>query len=410
MITLLSKLIIKNNKDFKDAKVRKAYGVLCGAVGIFLNLCLFAFKFIAGSISGSIAITADAFNNLSDAGSSLITLVGFKMAGHKPDPDHPFGHGRIEYLSGLMVSVIIIIMAYELMKDSIIKIIHPESTEFSPLILVILIASILVKCYMAHYNKSVGKKIDSSAMCATATDSLSDTIATFVVLIGSVVAHKTGIMIDGYCGVIVSLFVCFAGIGAIKDTVGPLLGQAPDEDFVNQIEEIVMSPEHRELGILGIHDLIVHDYGPGRLMISLHAEVPSNGSIMDLHDLVDNIEHDLQTELNCHATIHMDPVLVDDEETNRMKAILDSIIETMNTAYKDRIESAKGKSKRKYKPITFHDFRIVKGPTHTNLIFDVVLPFDFDMNDDEVTFTIQFEVRKTNPSYFCVIEVDKAYA
>lgn len=410
MITLLSKLIIKNNEDFKDAKVRKAYGVLCGAVGIFLNLCLFTFKFIAGSISGSIAITADAFNNLSDAGSSLITLVGFKMAGQKPDPDHPFGHGRIEYLSGLMVSVIIIIMAYELMKDSIIKIIHPEATEFSPLILVILIASILVKCYMAHYNKSVGQKIDSSAMCATATDSLSDTIATFVVLIGSVVAHKTGIMIDGYCGVIVSLFVCFAGIGAIKDTVGPLLGQSPDEEFVNQIERIVMSPEHMELGILGIHDLIVHDYGPGRLMISLHAEVPSNGSIMDLHDLVDNIEHDLQTELNCHATIHMDPVLVDDEETNRMKAILESIIETMNTAYKDRIESSKGKSKRKYKPITFHDFRIVKGPTHTNLIFDIVLPFDFDMSDDEVTSTIQLEVRKTNPSYFCVIEVDKAYA
>lgn len=408
MVTLLSKLIIKNNKEYKDSAVRKAYGVLCGAVGIFLNLCLFAFKFIAGSISGSIAITADAFNNLSDAGSSLITLVGFKMAGHKPDPDHPFGHGRIEYLSGLMVSVIIIIMAYELMKDSIIKIIHPESTEFSVIVVVILVASILVKCYMALYNKSIGGKIDSAAMKATATDSLSDTIATFVVLIGTFVTHFTGIMIDGYCGVIVSLFICFAGIGAIKDTVGPLLGQSPDEEFVAEITKIVMSPEHVELGILGIHDLIVHDYGPGRVMITLHAEVPSNGSIMDLHDLIDNIEHDLQTELNCQATIHMDPVLVDDEETNRMKAIVDSIIESVNSSYKERIESSK--SKRKFRNVTFHDFRIVKGPTHTNLIFDIVLPFDFDMTDDEIVDLIQLEVRKTNPSYFCVIDVDKAYA
>lgn len=410
MITLLSKLFIKNSKEYKDAKVRKAYGILCGAVGIFLNLCLFAFKFIAGNLSGSIAITADAFNNLSDAGSSLITLVGFKMAGQKPDPDHPFGHGRIEYLSGLMVSVIIIIMAYELLKDSVLKVIHPEATEFSVLIIVILICSILVKCYMAFYNKSVGKRIDSTAMSATATDSLSDTIATFVVLIGTIVTYKTGIMIDGYCGIIVSLFVFFAGIGAIKDTVGPLLGAAPDEELVSQIEQIVLSPEHMELGILGIHDLIVHDYGPGRLMISLHAEVPSNGSIMELHDLIDNIEHDLQTELNCQATIHMDPVLVDDEETNRMKAIVDSIIAAMNASYKDRIEKSKNKNKRKYKEITFHDFRIVKGPTHTNLIFDIVLPFDFDMDDDAVSDYIQLEVRKTNPSYFCVIDIDKAYA
>lgn len=409
MITLLSRLFIKNNKEYKDAGVRKAYGMLCGSVGIFLNLCLFGLKFLAGSISGSIAITADAFNNLSDAGSSVITLVGFKMAGHKPDPDHPFGHGRIEYLSGLMVSVIILIMAYELMKDSIMKIIHPEATEFSPLILVILIASILVKCYMALYNKSVGRKIDSSAMNATATDSLSDTIATFVVLIGTVVAHFTGIMIDGYCGVVVSLFVCFAGIGAIKDTVGPLLGQAPEKEFVDQIEHIVMSKEHVQMGILGIHDLIVHDYGPGRVMITLHAEIPSNGSIMELHDLIDNIEHDLQTELNCQATIHMDPVLVDDEETNRMKAIVDSIIVSVNGSYRERIESSKNK-KMKYRPVTFHDFRIVKGPTHTNLIFDIVLPFDFDLSDDEVTQFIQLEVRKTNPTYFCVIEVDKAYA
>lgn len=410
MVTLLAKICIKNYNDFKDDKVRRAFGVLCGGVGIFLNILLFAGKFLAGQLSGSIAITADAFNNLSDAGSSLITMVGFKMAGHKPDPDHPFGHGRIEYISGLLVSVIIIVMAYELMKDSVLKIIHPEATEFSPLILGILLASILVKIYMSFYNRSVGNKIDSAAMRATATDSLSDTIATSVVLLSTLVAHFTGLNIDGYCGVVVSFFVFWAGLSAAKDTVGPLLGQAPDEEFVAKIEEIVMA--HSEQGIHGIHDLVVHDYGPGRVMISLHAEVPSNGDIMELHDEIDLIEHELATKLDCQAVIHMDPIQVNDERTNRLKVIVSSVIDAMNSAYFERLKSNK-KVKNpddKFRKVTFHDFRIVEGPTHTNLIFDVALPFDFDMTDEEVVNHIELEIRKINPTYYVVIDVDKAYS
>lgn len=387
MITLLSKLFIKNREDVKDQKVRQAYGVLCGAVGIFLNLCLFAGKFIAGFISNSIAITADAFNNLSDAGSSIITLIGFKMAGQKPDPDHPFGHGRIEYISGLLVSVIILLMGFELLKSSVTKIIHPEELTFSPVILVILIVSILVKCYMFFYNKTLGKKLNSSAMMATGTDSLSDTLATTVVLISTLVAHFSGLAIDGWCGVAVGLFICYAGINAAKDTISPLLGQAPEPEFVNQVNSIVMAHEE----VIGIHDLIVHNYGPGRVLISLHAEVPADGDILSLHDVIDTIEHELRDTLNCHAVIHMDPVQVGDPETDRLKGIVKECIAEIDPS------------------LTIHDFRIVTGPTHTNLIFDVVTPYNFPMSDNELTAEITRRIQKENPSYYPVIEVDKKF-
>ncbi|MCI5953890.1 MAG: cation diffusion facilitator family transporter [Lachnospiraceae bacterium] len=387
MITLLSKLFIKNREEVKDQKVRQAYGVLCGAVGIFLNLCLFAGKFIAGFISNSIAITADAFNNLSDAGSSIITLIGFKMAGQKPDPDHPFGHGRIEYISGLLVSVIILLMGLELLKSSVTKIIHPEELTFSPVILVILIVSILVKCYMFFYNKTLGKKLNSSAMMATGTDSLSDTLATTVVLISTLVAHFSGLAIDGWCGVAVGLFICYAGINAAKDTISPLLGQAPEPEFVNQVNSIVMAHEE----VIGIHDLIVHNYGPGRVLISLHAEVPADGDILSLHDVIDTIEHELRDTLNCHAVIHMDPVQVGDPETDRLKGIVKECIAEIDPS------------------LTIHDFRIVTGPTHTNLIFDVVTPYNFPMSDNELTAEITRRIQKENPSYYTVIEVDKKF-
>ena len=365
MITLLSKLFIKNREEVKDQKVRQAYGVLCGAVGIFLNLCLFAGKFIAGFISNSIAITADAFNNLSDAGSSIITLIGFKMAGQKPDPDHPFGHGRIEYISGLLVSVIILLMGFELLKSSVTKIIHPEELTFSPVILVILIVSILVKCYMFFYNKTLGKKLNSSAMMATGTDSLSDTLATTVVLISTLVAHFSGLAIDGWCGVAVGLFICYAGINAAKDTISPLLGQAPEPEFVNQVNSIVMAHEE----VIGIHDLIVHNYGPGRVLISLHAEVPADGDILSLHDVIDTIEHELRDTLNCHAVIHMDPVQVGDPETDRLKGIVKECIAEIDPS------------------LTIHDFRIVTGPTHTNLIFDALVPANCKASDPCLTMS-----------------------
>ncbi len=388
MVGLLSKLFIKNSENTSAPAVRQAYGMLCGFVGIGFNLLLFAGKFLAGSLSHSIAITADAFNNLSDAASSVITLAGFKMAGQKPDPDHPFGHGRIEYISGLLVSVLILFMAFELLKSSVIKIIQPEELACSPVIIVILLASILVKCYMAYYNHRIGRKINSAAMKATATDSLSDTLATTVVLIATLVSHFSGISIDGYCGVLVALFICYAGLQAAKDTVSPLLGQAPDPEFVSQINDIVMSHE----GIMGIHDLIVHNYGPGRVLISLHAEVPADGDILTMHDLIDHIEHELRDMLQCQAVIHMDPVCVDDEETNALKEMV--------AGYLAKID----------KTISMHDFRIVKGPTHTNIIFDVVVPYRFRMTDSELIQAISDKVRTDNPNYFTVIEVDQKFS
>lgn len=385
MITLLSNLFIKNKSEMKNPTVRQAYGMLCGGVGIFLNLMLFAGKFLAGLLSSSIAITADAFNNLSDAGSSIITLLGFKIAGQKPDPEHPFGHGRVEYISGLGVSVLILLMGIELVKGSVSKIIHPEELTFSPVIIVILLASILVKCYMFYYNRTLGKKLDSAAMSATAMDSISDCLATTVVLIATLVGHFTSITIDGWCGLLVGLFICRAGIMAAKETIGPLLGQPPSPEFVEQVSNIVMSYEE----VIGLHDLIVHDYGPGRVLISLHAEVPADGDILTLHDVIDTIEQELKTTLNCHAVIHMDPVQVGDEETDRLKAMVKDIIAQIDSS------------------LTIHDFRIVTGPTHTNLIFDVVTPFDFRLTDPELTALIQEKVKQENPSYFTVIQVDK---
>ena len=385
MVTLLSRLFIKNREDTGNPSVRQSYGMLCGAVGIFLNLCLFAGKFLAGSFSRSIAITADAFNNLSDAGSSIITLIGFKMAGQKPDPSHPFGHGRIEYISGLMISVIILLMGLELVKSSVSKILHPEMPDFSPVVILVLVFSILVKCYMFLYNRRLGKKLDSAAMLATATDSLSDSLATAAVLASALIAHFTSLAVDGWCGVLVGLFICFAGYSAAKDTISPLLGQAPEKEFVRQINDIVMA--HKD--VLGIHDLIVHNYGPGRILISLHAEVPADGELLALHDMIDTIEHELHEKLNCHAVIHMDPVCVGDEETARLKALAQSCLREISPS------------------LTLHDFRIVSGPTHTNLIFDTVAPYDFPMSDKELTNLIKEKLRTQDPRYFAVIEIDK---
>ncbi len=385
MVSLLARFFIKNQNDAKDPAARQAYGILCGAVGIFLNLCLFAGKFLAGTLSNSIAITADAFNNLSDAGSSIITLIGFKMAGQKPDPSHPFGHGRIEYISGLLVSVIILLMGAELLKSSVSKILRPEEMVFSPVVLGILLCSILVKCYMFLYNRKLGKRLDSAAMLATATDSLSDMLATSVVLAATLIGHFTSLTIDGWCGVLVGLFICYAGFGAAKDTISPLLGQAPDKEFVRQINDIVMSYSD----VLGIHDLIVHNYGPGRVLISLHAEVPADGELLALHDTIDTIEHELRNTLHCHAVIHMDPVCVGDEQTMRLKALVAGYIKEIGDT------------------VSMHDFRIVTGPTHTNLIFDVAVPYDFPLPDNELSEKIKARIRQDNPSYFAVIDIDK---
>lgn len=387
MISLLAKLFIKDYTNVTDSKVREAYGVLCGGMGIALNILLFLGKFLAGTLSGSIAITADAFNNLSDAGSSFITLIGFKLGSQKPDPEHPFGHGRMEYLSGLAVAVLIIVMALELFKSSFDKILHPEVLECSAVIVLILLASIAVKIYMAIYNHNVGKKIHSAAMGATAKDSMSDTIATTVVLISTIVGAIWGIPIDGYCGVLLSILIFMAGIGAIKDTVGPLLGTAPDKEFVERIEEIVMAHDI----VKGMHDLVVHDYGPGRVMISLHAEVPHTEDILVIHDEIDNIEEELGDKLNCEAVIHMDPIIMDDEKVNEVKEYIRNIVCQVG------------------EELNFHDFRMVSGNSHTNLIFDVVVPFKYRMSDEVIKKAIQEAIWVNYPRYNAVIHIDHTY-
>ena len=387
MVSLLSKIFIKNRDDITNPAVRKAYGSLCSALGITLNVLLFAGKYAAGLISGSIAITADAFNNLSDAGSSAISLIGFRLAGKKPDPDHPFGHGRLEYISGLCVAALILVMGVELLISSVEKIISPEPVENGLLPAIILIVSIGVKVYMSLYNRAIGKKISSSAMLATATDSLSDSIATAVVLLSMLVSYLFSVNIDGYAGVLVALFILFAGVGVARDTLSPLLGQAPDPELVRKIEDIVMARDE----IIGMHDLVVHDYGPGRLMISLHAEVDGRGDIFELHDAVDVVERTLAQKLGCEATIHMDPVVCDDERVDAERARLLEIIADLGDV------------------LSIHDFRMVAGPSHTNLVFDAVIPGGLSKTAEEVRKEICQAVEEKMPGRFAVVTVDTSY-
>lgn len=387
MIKLLAKLFIENSSNYTDNNVRSAYGYLCGIVGIVINVFLFGGKFLAGFISGSVAVTADAFNNLSDAGSSVISLIGFRLASQKPDPEHPFGHGRFEYIASLIISMIIILMGFELGKDSVGRIVTPEEVEYSALTFAILGVSILAKFYMFIYNNSIGKKIDSATLKATATDSISDTLSTFAVLVSAILGRTTGILIDGWVGLVVAGFIMFAGISSAKETIDSLLGTPPDEEFCKKVEDIVLSHD----GMIGIHDMIVHNYGPGRVFISLHAEVPSDGNFVDIHDTIDNIEHDIMRETGCLATIHMDPVDVRDEETAKMKAKVAEII----SATDERI--------------TFHDFRMVSGPTHTNVIFDIVVPHDYKLSDNEIAKIIADKIHSHNERYFAVIDVDKDF-
>lgn len=386
MITFLSRLLIKDYKNFTSPTVRIRYGMLCGAVGILFNILLFTGKIIAGTLTGSIGITADAFNNLSDAGSASITLIGFRLSDAKADKEHPFGHGRFEYIAGLIVSMAILLMGFELGKSSIDKILNPAPVTFSFLALGVLAVSILTKLYMFFYNRGIGKKIDSAAMRATAMDSFSDVAATSTVLISTLIGKWTGWMIDGYAGLLVALFICYTGIRAAKETISPLLGQPPAQEFVDKIEQIVMAQD----GVIGVHDLVVHDYGPGRRMISLHAEVPADGDMILLHDTVDNLEKQLRKECGCEAVIHMDPVEMNNKETNRLRAETLSILAELD----DRL--------------TLHDFRVVAGPTHINLVFDVVVPFDFSMTDEAVRKAINERVHALEGKCYAVIEIDKS--
>ena len=387
MISLLAKWLIPNREQVEDGAVRRAWGALCGFVGIGLNILLFAGKLAAGTLSGSIAITADAFNNLSDAGSSVVTLLGFRLAGKKPDAGHPFGHGRLEYVSGLIVAGLILLMGAELAKSSVDKIFHPEAVTFSWLAAGILLASIGVKLYMYLYNRAVGKKIKSAAMSATAADSLSDTAATSAVLLAMVIGKLTNVQLDGWVGLVVALFILWSAVQAARDTISPLLGQAPDPMLVKEIESLVMAHDT----VVGIHDLVVHDYGPGRCIISLHAEVPADEQVLELHDVIDNIEEELGKKLHCEAVIHMDPVVVGDPTVTALHQQVAALVKTIDPR------------------ITIHDFRMVPGQTHTNLIFDAVIPFDERLTRQQVAERIRQMVSEMEGDYRAVVKVENSY-
>lgn len=387
MTALLVRLFIKDSENYSDKKVRTAYGVLSSITGIVLNLILAGAKYAAGVISGSISITADAINNLSDAGSSIVSFFGVKISAKPPDKDHPYGHGRVEYISAFIVSFFVLFMGVELLKDSVGKIINPEPVKFSFLSLAILVISILCKLWLGVFNKNLGKKINSAPMMAVMKDSFSDCLATGVAAVSIIVSAFSDINIDGYLGVVVAVFIFIAGFDILKETLGDILGRPPEAEFVKEITEKIMSYPH----VCGVHDMIIHDYGPSCRFASVHAEVPSDEDIMELHDIIDGIERDIYNEYGMLTSIHMDPVVINDERINELKKLTQDSV--------SRIDER----------LSIHDFRVVEGPSHTNLIFDVLLPSDMKCSNREICQKIEDELSKIDERFFCVITVDHAF-
>ncbi len=386
MTNLLIRLFIRNPEDTQSSGARYAYGRLAGAAGLCSNLLLFLAKLLVGLLSSSMAILADAFNNLSDAGSSIVTLVGFKLSSAPPDKEHPFGHGRMEYLTAMAVAVLIMLAGVELAKSSVDKILHPTQTSFSLLTAGILAAAIAVKLWMAMFYRAIGRRIDSEALRAAAADSRNDVICTGVVLVSSLVGLFTGWEIDGFVGAAVALFVIWSGFSVLKDTVSPLLGQAPDPAMVEGIRKTVLAHE----GIIGIHDLMVHNYGPGRCVISLHAEVSSREDMLQSHDLIDRIEKEIAGQYNAMVCIHMDPVETDDPKVEALLELTREIVQGIDPS------------------LNLHDFRVVFGKTHTNLIFDLVVPFGYK-GSEGICGEIQHGLWEKDPTLFVVATVEHSY-
>ncbi len=388
MIKLLSKIFIKNYQDYQDVKVREGYGKLSGIVGVVLNLLLFAGKFIAGILSGAISITADAFNNLTDAGSSIVTFIGFKLSSKPTDRDHPFGHGRMEYVSGFIVSMIIFLVGFELIKSSVEKLINPTEMVFSYLAVIILGVSVLVKLYMYIYNRNIAKKINSVSVKATAKDSLNDCIATFVVALCFVLYKLTGFNADGIAGILIALFILYSGYTSAKETIGLLLGVAPEAEYVEKIEKTALSLE----GIIGIHDLMVHNYGPGRQIISLHAEVDSHANVNEAHDNIDNAERVLEEQFGCIAVIHMDPIDLNNPKRNEFLLLTHDIVKGIDQSF------------------SIHDFRMTEGYTHINLIFDLTIPHDCKISKDTIKQLITDGLKQNNPNLNAVCKIEYTYS
>ncbi len=388
MTELLIHMFVKDYEETQNIKVRTVYGKMAGWVGIACNILLMTGKILTGILSGSVSILADGINNMSDAASNIITLLGFKMGSKPADQDHPYGHARYEYLAGLLVSVLIMIIGIELLKTGIQKIRNPEPVEMSWVLVGVLLGSILVKLWMAVFNRSIGKKIASETLMATAADSRNDVISTAAVLLASLISEWTSLELDGWMAVLVALFILYSGVGLVKDTLDPLLGKAPDPELVEHIREKIMTYP----GILGTHDLMVHDYGPGRLFASVHVEMAAEEESLKCHDVIDTIEKDFLEQENLNLVIHFDPIVTSDEAVGNLRQWLGEAV--------TRID----------KRLTVHDLRMVPGETHTNMIFDCVVPHNFSMTDKELRQQIQALVTEEYPGYQCVITVDKSYA
>lgn len=387
MIKFLIKIWIKQPDDINNLKTRESYGILAGCIGIVCNLLLACAKFIIGILSHSISITADAANNFSDCASSLVTVISFKLAGMPPDDEHPFGHGRFEYIASLIVAFLVLFMGFELTRSSVGKIIHPEEVNFHVISLVVLILSVFVKLWMSFSYRFIGDKIQSQAMHAAATDSRNDVIATISTVAVMVFSLFSSLPVDGYVGLLVALFIIYSGIGLLRETISPLLGEAPDPELVKNIEEKILSYE----GVIGIHDLVFHNYGPGRSFVSVHVEVPANQDILESHDTIDRIERDISAQFHLEMVIHMDPIVMDDERINQLHQQVAALVKEMD------------------EQLSIHDFRIVDGPTHTNLIFDVLVPHKYKKSAALLTEEITAQIKEWNPNYFAVITIDTSY-
>lgn len=387
MTNFLVHIFVKDYDKKSNPAVRGRYGLLAGFVGLACNVLLFLMKLLIGLLFGSIAIIADAVNNLSDAGSCIVTLIGFKMSGKPADEEHPYGHARVEYIVGMIVSFSILLLGIQLVGSSVQKIFHPEAVAFSWLSVAVLCMAILVKLWMGLFYRKVGRTIDSTAIMANSADSMNDVYATSAVLISMLIGKVTGWQLDGYAGTLVAVFIIISGIGLVRETLNPLLGTAPTQELVDKIEHKLHSYE----GVLGTHDLMIHNYGPQRCFASVHVEVNAKEDILKSHDMIDNIEKDFAETLGIHLVIHLDPVVTDDEETNHMREVIRGILQEIDDK------------------LSMHDFRMVKGNTHSNLIFDVMVPPRYRMSDKELREVIDNKVKAHQEDYFTVITVDRSY-
>ena len=385
MFDSIRKLFVAGYGKQDEPRIREKSGRVAGAIGIMTNFLLFAIKLAAGFISGSVAVMADAVNNLTDSGSSIIMLVGFKLAGKPADEKHPFGHARIEYLAGVIVSFVVLFLGLQLGMTSIEKIITPQPAEFNALSLSILVISIAVKLWQCFFYRSVGKTIHSDTVFATSSDSRNDVIATSVVLLGAVITKFTSLNLDGYLGLAVAVFIVVSGVKLIMETGNPLLGMAPDEALVKSIYEKILSYE----GIFGIHDLTVHNYGEGKCFASVHCEVPAERDILVSHDIIDNIERDFQRDLGIHLVIHLDPVVTEDERTNKLREQVRNLLRVV------------------YPQASLHDFRVVWGVTHSNVVFDIAVPFSLKETDQQIKERVDQAIKTLDPDYRTVVTVDR---